>query len=501
MATVDVIDLQPRQCLIPESRADVIFYGGAKGGGKSYALLIEAAKGHTVRGYNAIIFRRVYRELKGLYAESLQIYPKLGGVPTPSKFLWTFASGATVQFVHIQHDKDADALSGQDNAFFGLDEAQRMTARMFWTLMSCLRTKCGLRPRMLLTLNPDPDSWVMEFARPFLDENGFPSPEENGVVKYFGRKDGKLRIYPTKEDANANGVDGATSYTFVSALLWHNPVFLRADPRYLNKLRTLPPLERSQYLDGCWLAKQRAGELIQSTWMPILHHGPLARRTAGQLPDSEIVRWCLAADLAATPVDGDLTTCPTPRYAESGKDPDYTAIVLLGQFRNATTIIWRVWRYRDVAGAIEWEIKRILNTECPKGTVVVLNQDPGQAGLHQRDSYAKTLRGIARLETSPPLNLIYSATWLARIAFSGMLMLRDPDVAPWQPALIRELEGYSSDGHSTTRHDDQIAALASGCVWLATKTHPRVLGSLPTMDGYLSPENAIRTVPNFRASF
>ena len=61
---------------------------------------------------------------------------------------------------------------------------------------------------------------------------------------------------------------------------------------------------------------------------------------------------------------------PIPRHAESSSDPDYAAIMLLGQFRDGRVVIWQAWRYRDVPGAIEWEIERILKEECPRGTTV-----------------------------------------------------------------------------------------------------------------------------------
>lgn len=482
-----------------------MLFGGSRGAGKSFTSLMEAAKHYDVPGYGAVIFRRTSPELRGtgsLWEESLGIYRHLGGEPIESQLRWKWPSGAQVQMLHLQHENDKYKLQGKSIAKIVLDEAHRFTAGQFWFLLSCMRSTCGVRPRMLCTFNPAPEvQWLLELVLPYLDASGFPIRELTGVVRYFGRQNGKLRTFASRDEAAANGVDGVTSYCYVPSTLFDNPVLLRKDPSYLAKLQVLPPAERSQFLDGCWYAKQRAGEMIQAHWCPILHHGPLARRTAGQPPDSEIIRWTLALDLAGSPKDGDLVPgCPIPRYAESGRDPDYTAICLLGQFRDSRIVIWSAYRYRDVPGAILWEIKRILTSECPRGTTVVMAQDPGQAGQHQIESYSKELRGLAKVESSPPLNLAYQAAFLARVAFAGQLMLRDPDVSQsWQPNLIRELEGYSSDGHSATGHDDQISALATGVVFLATKLHPRINGALPTLDGPLSSENQIRTRPNWKA--
>lgn len=470
---------------------------------------MEAAKYYNVPGYGAVLFRRTSPELRGtgsLWEESLGLYLPLGGEPVETQLRWRFPSGAQIQFHHLQHEQDKHKMQGKSLCRVILDEAQRFTAGQFWFLLSCMRSMCGVRPKMLLTFNPAPEvTWLFELVHPYLDDGGFPRRELTGVIRYFGRKDGKLMTFASREEASAAGVDGVQSYTYIPALLWDNDVLLRKDPDYLQKLKVMPPLERAQYLDGCWHAKQRAGDMLQiSLWCPILQHGTLARRTAGQPDDAEIVRWVLACDLAGSPKDGDLVpSCPVPRYAESSRDPDYSVMCLLGQFRDGRVVVWNVWRYRDVPGAIEWEIQRILRmVEAPRGTTVVMAQDPAQAGLHQRDSYGKALRGLARLETSPPINPIYAASFTARVAFRGLLLLRDPEVSPWQPAFIRELEGYSSDGRSTTNHDDQVSALSTGLVYLASKIHPRVAANaLPSLD-FDAPnqgDSQIRTVPNYRA--
>lgn len=437
-----------------------------------------------------------------MWAETCEVYPALGGEPTEHRLKWKFRSGATISLSHLNLERDWKNWSGAGVATFAFDEAQFFTRKQFEMMLSCLRTTCGVKTRFLLTFNPDETSWLIDYVRPYLDINDYPIQAMSGVIRYFGRTSrGAFGTYASLEEAKESGCDAATSYTFIPALIFDNKILLAKDPGYLTSLKSLPPGDREQLLMGCWRAKRRAGEMIQASWFPVLQHGILARRTAGQPDDRDVIRWCLCADLAGSPRDGDMVkSCEVPRYAESTGNPDWTRIFLLGQFRDGRVVIWQGWSARDVPGAIEFYIKRILETECPRGTVVVMSQDPGQAGKHQIESYSRALRGLARVETTQPLNLIYSANYLARVAFSGLLMLRDPDVSQsWQPALIRELEGYSSDGHSATGHDDQVSALSTGLIYLATKSHPRVMGALPSLDGPMSGENQIRTKPHWKA--
>lgn len=502
LMAVSLIDLQPGpQQQLADTDATVVFYGGGKGSGKSWAGGLEAAKYFDTPGYNAVIFRRNSNELSGaggIWDDTERIYPHLNGTPVESRLSWSFPSGANIQLSHLQHDKDVRKWFGRSITRIVFDEAQFFTAKQFWQLLGCLRSTCGVPVRFTLTFNPDPDSWLVDFVAPYLDEAGFPKRELSGKVRWFGQHKGKLMTFETREEGEQAGVDGLKSYTYIPALLWDNPALLKKDPEYLDTLKSLPPVERAQFLDGCWMSQKGAGDLFQQSWFTTLVHGTLARRVAGQPDDREIVRWVLAADLAGTATAGNqVPDCPVERSTVTGRDPDWTRIILLGQFRDGRIVVWNMWSYRDVPGAIELAIARIAK-ECPKGTTVVLSQDPGQQGIHQMASYKKTLAGIARLDSGLPLNPIYVAKYASRVVFKGLVMVRDRDVAPWNPEFFRELEGYSSDGTCTTKHDDIVSAFALGLVYLASKPSPRVSASLPSLDGEMSSTNNIRTSPNFK---
>jgi hypothetical protein len=80
--------------------ADICFYGGAAGGGKTYALLMELTRHINHKGYGAVVFRRTSVQVRnegGLWDTSELIYPGLGGIPKESFLEWQFTAGTTIK--------------------------------------------------------------------------------------------------------------------------------------------------------------------------------------------------------------------------------------------------------------------------------------------------------------------------------------------------------------------------------------------------------------------
>lgn len=74
---------QGKQEMFLRSPADICIYGGAAGGGKTYALLLECLRHIDNKLFEAVIFRQSRPQIMsagGLYATSQEIYPHLGGV-------------------------------------------------------------------------------------------------------------------------------------------------------------------------------------------------------------------------------------------------------------------------------------------------------------------------------------------------------------------------------------------------------------------------------------
>jgi predicted phage terminase large subunit-like protein len=463
--TQEIVQLQkgPQQDAA-RSTARVIFYGGARGGGKTRWLVHETAKFCENPRYGAVIFRRTYPELKGtgsIWEEAGKIYPLLGAEMTDSALKSVFPSGSTVQFSHLQHDKDASKWQGKSLAAIGFDELTHFTEAQFWFLFSSLRSVSGVSPRLRATMNPDPDSWVLQFVGWYIDEAGFAIPERSGVVRWFGRIDGKLRWFASELEAQIQGVETPTSFTFIAAKVFDNPALMKADPEYLAKLRALPPVEQARFLGGNWKVRASAGDYFQEAYFPRIPTSAFDRKASGLPSPTDILRSWRCWDLAGTPVEGD-TVIGAPRETRTTagadrKDADWTRGIKFGELRDGRLILLDMRSARDSPGAIEWLIRRTAERDG-RHVVQTMWKDPAQAGVHQVATYERLLRGAARFATCDTMDPLAVAGTAARRAWKGDLLV--PADAPWWEEAIRELETFPLG-----KHDDVTSALGQGCIY------------------------------------
>src|SRR5580765_5377768 len=109
------VDLGPQlgpQEMFLSTTADIAIYGGAAGGGKTYALLLEPCRHLDNGDFGAVIFRREAIQITsegGLFDTSFQIYMRIDGTPKMSPHrMWTFPNGSTVTFSHLHNEHDVN---------------------------------------------------------------------------------------------------------------------------------------------------------------------------------------------------------------------------------------------------------------------------------------------------------------------------------------------------------------------------------------------------------
>jgi len=121
------------------SRADIAIYGGAAGGGKTFALLLEPCRHMENPDFGGVIFRRQAIQVRaegGLYDTSFGIYGQLDATPMSSPYpKWTFPSGSSVSFNHLSSDSDLLSWQGSQIPFLGYDELTHFTERQFWYML------------------------------------------------------------------------------------------------------------------------------------------------------------------------------------------------------------------------------------------------------------------------------------------------------------------------------------------------------------------------------
>ena len=411
------------------SSADIAIYGGAAGGGKTWALLMEPLRHLTNPGFGAVIFRRTTVQVRnegGLWDESERLYPPLGGAGFRSQLEWRFPSGAQVRFAHLEHDRTVYDWQGAQVPLIGFDELTHFSGRQFWYLVSRNRSTCGVRPYIRATCNPDADSWVAEFIAWWLDgETGLPAPERGGVLRWFVR-DGECLVW-----ADAAGELKARyprllpkSATFVPARLADNAALTSADPGYLANLLALPAVERARLLDGNWKVRPAAGLLFRRHWCRMVEAAPEGLRT--------VRGW----DLAGTP-------------KTQTNDPDFTAGTKIGRSDAGVYYVLDHVRARETPGEVERLIRFTAEADGPS-VEVALPQDPGQAGLAQARALTAALEGYAVRATPESGDKVTRFRPFSASAEAGRVhVLR----GAWNEAWFAGLEAFPD-----ARHDDDADA-------------------------------------------
>ena len=203
------------------SRARFTAYGGARGGGKSWALRRKLV-GMCLRyeGLSCLLVRRTLPELKANHViPFLREYDGILRYSESEKAI-LFHNGSKIALGYCAADKDALRYQGQEYDVIAIDEATQLSEFRFSIFKACLRGSNSFPRRMYLTCNPGGigHSWV---KRLFVD-----------------------RDFREGEDPN--------DYNFIPARVYDNPILTRSDPSYVLSLQSLPDRLRDAWLYGKW---------------------------------------------------------------------------------------------------------------------------------------------------------------------------------------------------------------------------------------------------------
>ena len=216
----------PRQKLFFEATGRYIAYGGARGGGKSWAMRRKfVLLANNYPELRLLLLRRTLPELQENHIVPLM--KELSGYAQYNRDqkVIKFPNGSRIKLGYCDQEADVFQYQGQEYDVVGLEEATQFTETQMLYLTTCNRsTRTDFKPRMYFTCNPGGvgHEWV---KRLFIDRNYKASekPEE---------------------------------YVFIPAKLTDNTVLMQNNPEYLTVLSNLPEHLRKAYLDGDWDAME-----------------------------------------------------------------------------------------------------------------------------------------------------------------------------------------------------------------------------------------------------
>lgn len=203
------------------SRAKYTAYGGARGGGKSWALrrkLVGLCLNYS--GIRCLLIRRSLGEIKSNHLmPMLKEYGEIISYSESEKAI-SFQNGSKIFFGYCSCDRDVLRYQGQEYDIIAIDEATQLSEYQFSIFKASLRGVNSFPKRIYLTCNPGGigHSWV---KRLFID-----------------------RDFRENEDP--------MEYRFVPALVYDNEALLNSDPSYITQLRALPTRLREAWLNGRW---------------------------------------------------------------------------------------------------------------------------------------------------------------------------------------------------------------------------------------------------------
>lgn len=221
-------------CPVPE-----VFYGGARGGGKTDGVIGKyALKDARYPGQlNAVIFRRELPMLDDLIERSHQVYEPLGGQYNEQKKTWKMPNGGRLRFRPLERPKDADKYQGQNLTDACTEEAGQYASPVaIDRLWGAMRSGGGVPVQLLLTGNPG-GAGQLWIKQRYID------PWPSGMKV-------QTRVLPNGKEHK---------FVFIPSKLQNNAALLRGDPEYINRLYLVGNKELVRaWLEGDWSAIEGA---------------------------------------------------------------------------------------------------------------------------------------------------------------------------------------------------------------------------------------------------
>lgn len=219
---IDIPEPNEKQRLFLADNHRHCAYGGARGGGKSWAVRVKA----TLlccrwEGLKVLIVRKTYKELINNHIVPLQaMLPREVARYNKTEKVFTFVNGSTIWFGYCANDSDLDQYQGAEYDVIFFDEATQLKEEWLKKINLAVRQPNGLPKRTYYTCNPGGVS-------------------HNYIKRLF-------------IDRKYEGAEIPENYSFTQALVTDNKALMEMQPEYKAELEALPPKLRKAWLEGSW---------------------------------------------------------------------------------------------------------------------------------------------------------------------------------------------------------------------------------------------------------
>ena len=270
----------------------------------------------------------------------------------------------------------------------------------------------------------------------------------DGVTRWYCEVQGEIVFEESKEQAIEKygfmDVD-PIPFVFYSANVHDNPWVAKYQPRYISKLRNLPPVERARLYEGCWYATEETSGYFKREWCEVISPKDvdlLAKRARA---------WDRAASL------------PSEAYP----DPDWTVGIKGYLEEDGTVVIEDAFRMRDRPAKVIQKIKEI-GSKDGKSCLIGIPQDAGGAGKESAEmAYTLLLQaGLSTLINKARANKLARFEPFAIAAQNGKVKVVEGD---WNKWFFDELERFDGLSKSRRKYHDDVADSCSDLFQMLTK--------------------------------
>ena len=356
-----------------------------------------------------------------------------------------------------------------------VDEAgDKWTEKQVLFLQSRLRTVGSkIHPQLILTCNPDPNSFLKEWVDFCLDPvTGVPVSGTENRIRWFYVEDNKARwadspeecyelygkpknlIYAHRlsaEELNKFTQEEKTrlfmpkSFRFIPTNVFDNPFLLPPkNNSYLSSLQSQPYVNQLKYLHGSWTAREDGANYFKAEWCEVVPTPPVN-------PVARVRAWDFAASRKTVSFN-----------------PDFTAGVLMSRDRFGIYYIEDAIRLQDTTDGVLKKVVEVANYDGTDETTTCIPVDAAASGKIAADFYASTLADdgvfVKKIPMNPHKNKLTKFLPFAQHCENGFVKIVKGD---WNKDFIEELQSFTGERSTSSRKDDQVDATSDAFLTLA----------------------------------